>query len=74
MERGSLISDFVVLPLEGRGGSLMEALSVGGIVVGRFLRVVLMSEHCGFLSGSFLVGRLWVVSLVGNSLVSRGCG
>ena len=51
-------------------GELMVVLSIGGSLVGRLWEVVLMSRYFGALSGNLLVDRLWVVSLVGDSLVS----
>ena len=50
---------------------LMVVLGVGGSLVGRLWRVVLMSRHCGALGGNILVDRMWVISLVGGSLVGR---
>ena len=51
-------------------GELMVVLSIGGSLVGRLWEVVLMSWYFGALSGNLLVDRLWVVPLVGDSLVS----
>jgi hypothetical protein len=53
---------------------LVFAFGVGGSLVGSFVRGVLMNRHCDALYDNNLVGRLWVVSLVGGSLVGRLLG
>jgi hypothetical protein len=46
-------------------------MSVGSILVGRWLRLVLMSGPWGGLRGDLLVGVLWEELLMGDSLMGR---